>query len=87
MLIFTKMIKGFFVTLFFTAIVHNAVADARLIMVTSEHCPIAKRGNVMLVRSFKSAYAAKLPLTRVEIGSKMPKNISLKSRLLEHQPF
>ena len=88
MLIFTKMIKGFFVTLFFTAIVHNAAADARLIMVTSEHCPYCQAWERDVGAVFnKSSYAAKLPLTRVEIGSKMPKNISLKKPIIGTPTF
>ena len=88
LLIFTKMIKGFLVTLFFTAIVHNAAADARLIMVTSEHCPYCQAWERDVGAVFnKSSYAAKLPLTRVEIGRKMPKNISLKKPIIGTPTF
>jgi len=88
LLIFTKMIKGFLVTLFFTAIVHNAAADARLIMVTSEHCPYCQAWERDVGAVFnKSPYAAKLPLTRVELGSKMPKNISLKKPIIGTPTF
>ena len=88
MLIFTKMSKGFLVTLFFTAIVHNAAADARLIMVTSEHCPYCQAWERDVGAVFnKSPYAVKLPLTRVEIGSKMPKNISLKKPIIGTPTF
>ena len=78
MLIYTKVVKGFLITLFFTAIIHNAVADARLIMITSEYCPYCQAWERDVGAVFnKSPYAAKLPLTRVEIGSKMPNNIVL----------
>ncbi len=88
MLIFTKMTKGLLVTLFFTAIVHNAAADARLIMVTSEHCPYCQAWERDVGAVFnKSPYAAKLPLTRVEIGSKIPKNISLKKPIIGTPTF
>ena len=88
MLIFTKIVKGFLVTLFFTAIVHNAAADVRLIMVTSEHCPYCQAWERDVGAVFnKSPYAAKLPLTRVEIGSKMPKNTSLKKPIIGTPTF
>ena len=88
MLIFTKMIKGFLVTLFFTAIVHNAAADARLIMFTSEHCPYCQAWEREVGAVFnKSPYAAKLPLIRVEIGSKMPKNVVLKKPIIGTPTF
>ena len=78
MLIYTKIVRGFLITLFFTAIIHNAVADARLIMITSEYCPYCQAWERDVGAVFnKSPYAAKLPLTRVEIGSKMPNNIVL----------
>tara|TARA_A100001388_G_scaffold258643_1_gene225315 strand:+ start:447 stop:845 length:399 start_codon:yes stop_codon:yes gene_type:complete len=88
LLIFTKMTKGFLVTLFFTAIVHNAAADARLIMVTSEHCPYCQAWERDVGAVFnKSPYAAKLPLTRVEIGSRIPKNISIKKPIIGTPTF
>jgi thioredoxin-related protein len=88
LLIFTKIVKGFLVTLFFTAIVHNAAADARLIMVTSEHCPYCQAWERDVGAVFnKSPYAAKLPLTRVEIGSKIPKNILLKKPIIGTPTF
>ena len=88
MLIFTKIVKGFLVTLFFAAIVHNAAADARLIMVTSEYCPYCQAWERDVGAVFnKSPYAAKLPLTRVELGSKMPKNISLKKPIIGTPTF
>ena len=78
MLIYTKIVKGFLITLFFTAIIHNAAADARLIMVTSEYCLYCQAWEHDVGAVFnKSPYAAKLPLTRVEIGSKMPNNVVL----------
>ena len=88
MLKYTKIVKGFLITLFFTAIIHNAAADARLIMVTSEYCPYCQAWERDVGSVFnKSPYAAKLPLTRVEIGSKMPKNVSLKKPIIGTPTF
>ena len=88
MLIYAKILKGFLITLFFTAIVHNAAADARLIMVTSEHCPYCQAWERDVGAVFnKSPYSAKLPLTRVEIGSKMPDNIVLKKPIIGTPTF
>ena len=88
MLIYTKMVKGFLLTLFFTAIIHNAAADARLIMITSEYCPYCQawERDVGVVFN-KSPYAAKLPLTRVEIGRKMPNNVVLKKPIIGTPTF
>jgi thioredoxin-related protein len=86
--IYTKIVKGFLITLFFTAIIHNAAADARLIMVTSEYCPYCQAWERDVGAVFnKSPYAAKLPLTRVEIGSKMPKNVVLKKPIIGTPTF
>ena len=88
MLIYTKIVKGFLITLFFTAIVHNAGADTRLIMVTSEHCPYCRAWERDVGAVFnKSPYAAKLPLTRVEIGSKMPNNVVIKKPIIGTPTF
>tara|TARA_B100000989_G_C19319022_1_gene375883 strand:- start:312 stop:653 length:342 start_codon:yes stop_codon:yes gene_type:complete len=82
------MVKGFLITLFFTSMVHNAAADARLIMVTSANCPYCQAWERDVGAVFnKSPYAAKLPLTRVEIGSKMPKNILLKKPIIGTPTF
>ena len=88
MLIYTKIVKGFLLTLFFTAIIHNAAADVRLIMVTSEYCPYCQAWERDVGAVFnKSPYAAKLPLTRVEIGSKMPQNVVLKKPIIGTPTF
>ena len=88
LLIYPKIAKGFLITLFFTAIVHNAAADARLIMVTSEHCPYCQAWERDVGAVFsKSPYAAKLPLTRVEIGSKMPNNVVLEKPIIGTPTF
>ena len=88
MLIYTKIVKGFLITLFFTAIIHNAAADDRLIMITSEYCPYCQAWERDVGAVFnKSPYAAKLPLTRVEIGSKMPNNILLRKPIVGTPTF
>ena len=88
MLIYTKMVKGFLITLFFMAIIQNVAAGERLIMVTSQHCPYCRAWERDVGAVFyKSPYAAKLPLTRVEIGSKIPKNILLKKPIIGTPTF
>ena len=79
MILYTRTVKRFFIALFFTAIVHNVVADTRVIMVTSEYCPSCQAWERDVGAVFSnSPYAAQLPLTRVEIGNKMPGKIILK---------
>ena len=88
MLTYTKIVKGFLITLFFTAIVHNAAADTSLIMFTSEHCSYCQAWERDVGAVFnKSPYAAKLSLTRVEIGRKMPKNILLRKPIVGTPTF
>ena len=59
-------------------IVHGAAADARLIMVTSEFCPYCQAWERDVGVAYdKSLYAAKLPLSRVKIGSRMPSNVAI----------
>ena len=78
MLIFTKMIKGFFVTLFFTAIVHNAAADARLIMVTSEYCPYCQAWERDVGAVFNKSSLCGQTTTHLSWLVKCPKHINKK---------
>ena len=82
------MLTRFFVALFFIAITYNIAAAAQLIMVTSEHCPYCQawERDVGAVYS-KSPYAAKLPLSRVGIGSKMPENVAIKKPVVGTPTF
>ena len=82
------MVKRFLFALFFTAITHSVAADARLIMVTSEHCPYCQAWERDVGAVYdKSPYAAKLPLTRVEIGIKMPENVAIKKPVVGTPTF
>ena len=54
-----------------------AAADGRLVMVTSDQCPYCRAWELDVGAVYdKSPYAPKLPLTRVEIGSKMPRDVT-----------
>ena len=82
------MLKRFFFTLFFTAITYNMAAAAQLIMVTSEHCPSCQAWERDVGAVYdKSPYAAKLPLRRVGIGGKMPKNLAIKKPVVGTPTF
>ena len=89
MLKYRNILNRFLVALFFIAITHNAAAAAaRLIMVTSEHCPYCQawERDVGVVYD-KSPYAAKLPLSRVGIGSEMPENVAIKKPIVGTPTF
>ena len=85
---YRNILKRFLVALFFIAITHNAAAAARLIMVTSEHCPYCQAWERDVGVAYdKSPYAAKLPLTRVGIGSEMPENVAIKKPIVGTPTF
>ena len=83
-----NIVKRFLVALFFMAISQVAAADARLIMVTSDYCPYCQswERDVGVVYD-KSPYAAKLPLSRVKFGSKMPNNVAIKKPVVGTPTF
>ena len=85
---YRNILNRFLATLAFVAITHNAAAAARLIMVTSEHCPYCQawERDVGVVYA-KSPYAAKLPLSRVVIGSEMPENVAIKKPIVGTPTF
>ncbi len=88
MLKYCNMLKRFLFALFFIAITHNVEAAARLIMVTSEHCPYCQAWERDVGAVYdKSSYAAKLPLSRVGIGSKMPQNVAIKKPIVGTPTF
>jgi thioredoxin-related protein len=88
LLIFVKLIERFLVALFFIAITHGAAAGAELIMVTSEYCPYCQAWERDVGAVYdKSQYAVKLPLTRVEIGTKIPENVVLKKPVVGTPTF
>ena len=85
---FAYMARQFLVVLFFVAITDSAAADAQLIMVTSEYCPSCQAWERDVGAVYeKSPYASKLPLSRVEIGSKMPKDVAIKKPVVETPTF
>ena len=88
MLKYRNILNRFLAALFFIVITHNAAAAARLIMVTSEHCPYCQawERDVGVVYD-KSPYAAKLPLSRVGIGSEMPENVAIKKPIVGTPTF
>ena len=87
MLKYRNILKRFLVALFFIAITHNASA-AQLIMVTSEHCPYCQAWERDVGAVYdKSPYAAKLPLSRVGIGSEMPENVDIKKPIVGTPTF
>ena len=70
------------------AITDSAAADARLIMVTSEYCLSCQAWERDIGEVYdKSPYARMLPLSRVEIGSKMPKDAAIKKPVGETPTF
>ena len=84
---YCNILNRFLVALFFIAITHNA-AVARLIMVTSEHCPYCQAWERDVGVAYdKSPYAAKLPLSRVGIGSEMPENVAIKKPIVGTPTF
>ena len=84
---YCNILNRFLVALFFIAITHNAAA-ARLIMVTSEHCPYCQAWERDVGVAYdKSPYAAKLPLSRVGIGSEMPENVAIKKPIVGTPTF
>ena len=57
-------------------------------MVTSEYCPSCQAWERDVGAVYeKSPYARKLPLSRVEIGSKMPKDVAIKKPVVETPTF
>ena len=76
------------VVLIFAALPHIAIASTRLIMVTSDQCPVCQAWERDVGVLFdKSPYAPSLPLTRVDIGSAMPEGVTLQSPVLGTPTF
>ena len=85
---FANKVRRFLIVLFFMAITESAAADAKLIMVTSEYCPSCQAWERDVGEVYdKSPYARKLPLSRVEIGGKMPKDVAIKKPVGETPTF
>ena len=74
--VYVSLIKAFALGLTLVLSHQIAAADSRLIMVTSDHCLYCQAWELDVGAVYdKSPYAPKLPLTRVNIGSKMPRGV------------
>ena len=83
-----SLIKVFALALTFTGSPQTSAADSRLIMVTSDHCPYCQAWELDVGAVYnKSPYATTLPLTRVEIGSKMPESVTLQKPVVGTPTF
>jgi hypothetical protein len=57
-------------------------------MVTSDQCPFCQAWELHVGAVYnKSSYATTLPLTRVEIGSKMPRGVTLQKPVVGTPTF
>ena len=65
-----------------------AAAESQLIMVTSDHCPYCQAWELDVGKIYdESPYALSLPLTRVEIGSKTPRGVTLQKPVVGTPTF
>ena len=86
--VYVSLIKAFAVAITFAASLQSAAADSRLIMVTSDYCPSCQAWELDVGKVYdKSPYATSLPLTRVEIGSKMPGGATLQKPVVGTPTF
>ena len=86
--VYVSLIKAFALALTFAASLQTAAADSRLIMVTSDYCPSCQAWELDVGKVYdKSPYATKLPLTRVEIGSKMPGGVTFQKPVVGTPTF
>ena len=86
--VYVSLIKAFALALPFAASLQTAAADSRLIMVTSEYCPSCQAWELDVGKVYdKSPYATTLPLTRVEIGLKMPGGVTLQKPVVGTPTF
>ena len=86
--VYGSLIKAFALALTFAASLQTAAADSRLIMVTSDYCPSCQAWELDVGKVYdKSPYATTLPLTRVEIGSKMPRGVTFQKPVVGTPTF
>ena len=86
--VYVGLITAFALALTFAASLQTAAADSRLIMVTSDHCPSCQAWELDVGKVYdKSPYATTLPLTRVEIGSKMPGGVTIQKPVVGTPTF
>ena len=82
------LIKACALALTVAASPQNVAADSRLIMVTSDYCPFCQAWELDVGKVYdKSPYATTLPLTRVEIGSKMPGSVTFQKPVVGTPTF
>lgn len=83
-----SLIKAFALALPFVACSPAAAAENQLIMVTSDHCPYCQAWELDVGKIYdESPYALSLPLTRVEIGSKIPGGVTLQKPVVGTPTF
>ena len=86
--VYASLIKAFALALALSAPPYIAAADSRLIMVTSDYCPYCQAWELDIgVVYDKSPYASRLPLTRVDIGSKMPRDVTFRKPVVGTPTF
>ena len=86
--VYVSLIKAFALALTFAAFPQTAAADSRLIMVTSDYCPSCQAWELDVGKVYdKSPYATTLPLTRVEIGSKIPGGVTFQKPVVGTPTF
>ena len=86
--VYVSLIRAFALALPFVASLQTAAADSRLIMVTSDYCPSCQAWELDVGKVYdKSPYATTLPLTRVEIGSKMPGGVTFQKPVVGTPTF
>ena len=67
---------------------HIAAADSRLLMVTSDHCPYCQAWELDVGAVYdRSPYAPTLPLTRIDIGREMPRDVTIKKLIVGTPTF
>ena len=86
--VYVGLIKAFALALTFAASPQNAAADSQLIMVTSDYCPSCQAWELDVGKVYdKSPYATTLPLTRAEIGGKMPGGVTFQKPVVGTPTF
>ena len=83
-----SLIKAFALALPFVACSPAAAAENQLIMVTSDHCPYCQAWELDVGAVYdRSPYAPTLPLTRVDIGREMPRDVTIKKLIVGTPTF
>lgn len=86
--VYVSLIKAAALALILAACPQIAASDSRLIMVTSDDCPYCHAWELDVGEVYgKSPYAPSLPLTRVDIGSKMPQDVTFQKPVVGTPTF